>query len=75
MVLLLLKRFLLLLMIAIVPTGLTAASYWGAQQLLAATHRVIAPETIRLVSMIEFAAFLFIAVLEAKARWAARSSN
>jgi hypothetical protein len=72
---LILKRLLLLVMIAVVPLALTAASYWGALYVLAATHRVISADTIRLVTIVEFAGFFFIALLEAKARWSARPSN
>lgn len=72
---LVLKRILLLLMIPVVPAILAAASYWAAEFVLVRTHRFIAPETIRLVTIAEFCVFVFIAVLDAKARWAARPTN
>jgi hypothetical protein len=64
-----LKRLLLVIFVLTMPGILTALLYWGTGALLAATNRVIDPEIVRLAAMVEFAAFLFVAVLEAKDRW------
>lgn len=70
-----LKRIFLLLMIPVVPAILTVASYRAAEFVLARTHRFIAPETIRFVTIVEFCVFVFIAALDAKARWAVRPTK
>ncbi len=70
-----LKRFFLLIMVLVVPVALTAGSYVGAEYMLVETHRFIAPQTMRLVTIVEFAVFFFIAVLEARARWSAHPSR
>lgn len=67
-----LKRVLLVILVLTVPAALTALLYWGTGALLAATNRVIDPQLIRLAAILEFAAFSFIAVLEARDRWSAQ---
>jgi len=69
---LLAKRLYLLLTIPVIPAIMTGASYELAVFVLSRTHRYIAPETIRLVTAIEFCIFVFIAVLNVKGRWAAQ---
>jgi sterol desaturase/sphingolipid hydroxylase (fatty acid hydroxylase superfamily) len=69
------KRLLIVVMVLVVPAVLTALSYEGAELVLLKTNRYIDPETIRLVTLVEFAIFFFIALLDARARWAAHSSN
>jgi hypothetical protein len=66
-----LKRLLLVIFVLTIPAALTALLYWGTGALLAATNRVIDPEIVRLAAMLEFGAFLFVAILEAKDRWSA----
>jgi hypothetical protein len=66
-----LKRLLLVIFVLAAPPLLTALLYWGTGALLAATNRVIDPGIIRLAAGVEFMAFLFVAVLEAKDRWSA----
>lgn len=66
-----LKRLLLVVSALTVPAALTVLLYWGTGALLAATNRVIDPEIIRLAALLEFAAFSFVAVLEARDRWSA----
>jgi hypothetical protein len=67
-----LKRLLLVIFVLTMPALLTALVYWGTGALLAATNRVIDPEIIRLAAILEFAAFSFVAVLEARDRWSAK---
>jgi hypothetical protein len=64
-----LKRLLLVILVLVIPAAMTALLYWGTGALLAATNRVIDPQIVRLAAMVEFAAFLFVGVLEAKDRW------
>jgi hypothetical protein len=66
-----LRRLLLVIFVLTIPAALTALLYWGTGALLAATNRVIDPEIVRLAAMLEFAAFLFVAILEARDRWSA----
>jgi hypothetical protein len=67
-----LKRLLLVILVLAVPAALTALLYWGTSALLTATNRVIDPQIVRLAAMVEFAAFFFVALLEAKDRWSAK---
>ena len=67
-----LKRVLLVIFVLTIPAALTALLYWGTGALLAATNRVIDPQIVRLAAILEFAAFLFVAVLEARDRWSAQ---
>lgn len=67
-----LKRVSLVILVLTVPAALTALLYWGTGALLAATNRVIDPQIIRLAAILEFAAFSFVAVLEARDRWSAQ---
>jgi hypothetical protein len=66
-----LKRLALVIFVLAGPALLTALLYWGTGALLAATNRVIDPQIVRLAALVEFAAFFFVAVLEAKDRWSA----
>jgi hypothetical protein len=66
-----LKRVLLVIFVLVAPPLLTALLYWGTGALLAATNRVIDPQIVQLAALAEFAAFFFVAVLEAKDRWSA----
>ena len=54
------------------PVILTALLYWGTLALLAATNRVIDPEIVQYAAVGEFAIFFFVAMLEARSRWAAQ---
>ena len=63
------KRALLVIFVLVTPVILTALLYWGTGALLAATNRVIDPEIIRIAAAVEFAAFLLVAVMEARDRW------
>lgn len=72
---LIVKRLFILITMLVVPVLLTAASYKLAQFVLFKTHRYIDPETIQIVTIIEFAIFFFIALLDARERWAAHPSN
>ena len=67
-----LKRALLVIFVLTIPAALTALLYWGTGALLAATNRVIDPDIIRLAAILEFAAFSFVAMLEARDRWSAK---
>lgn len=67
------KRVLLVILVLAGPPLATALLYWGTGALLAATNRVIDPEIVRLTAVAEFAAFFFVAVLEAKDRWSIRT--
>ena len=67
-----LRRLLLVIFVLTAPAALTALLYWGTGALLAATNRVIDPDIIRLAAILEFAAFSFVAVLEARDRWSAQ---
>jgi hypothetical protein len=40
--------------------------------LLAATNRVLDPQIVQLAAVLEFAAFSFVAILEARDRWSAQ---
>ena len=66
-----LKRVGLVIFVLAVPAILTALLYYGTFALLAATNRVIDPEIVRYAAVAEFAAFFFVAILEAKGRWSA----
>lgn len=66
-----LKRGALVIFVLAGPALLTALLYWATGALLVATNRVIDPQIVRLAAAVEFAAFLFVAVLEAKDRWSA----
>jgi hypothetical protein len=66
-----LKRLLLVIFVLVTPAILTGLLYWATVALLAATNRVIDPDVIKYAAMAEFAAFLFIALLEARSRWSA----
>ena len=66
-----LKRLALVIFVLAGPASLTAFLYWATGALLAATNRVIDPQIVRLAAMVEFGAFFFVAVLEAKDRWSA----
>jgi hypothetical protein len=68
-----LKRLLLVILVLTLPAALTALLYWGTDALLAATNRVIDPQFVRLAAVLEFAAFTFVALLEAKDRWSAKT--
>lgn len=68
-----LKRLLLVIFVLAGPALATALLSWGTGALLAAANRVIDPEIVRLAAMVEFAAFFFVAVLEAKDRWSAQT--
>ena len=68
-----LKRLLLVILVLAGPALATALLTYGTGALLAATNRVIDPEIVRLAAVIEFAAFSFVAVLEAKDRWSAQT--
>jgi len=72
---LIVKRLLIVVMVLVLPAVLTGLSYEAAEFVLFKTNRYIDPETIRLVTMIEFAIFFFVALLDARARWAAYPSN
>jgi hypothetical protein len=64
-----LKRLLVVILVLTVPATLTALLYWATGALLAATNRVIDPQIVQLAAVLEFAAFTFVAVLEARDRW------
>ncbi len=64
-----LKRLLLVILVLTLPAALTALLYWATGALLAATNRVIDPQIIWLAAIVEFVAFSFVAVLEARDRW------
>jgi hypothetical protein len=64
-----LKRLLLVILVLTLPAALTALLYWATGALLAATNRVIDPFYVQLAAVLEFAAFTFVAVLEARDRW------
>ena len=64
-----LKRLLLVILVLTLPAALTALLYWATGALLAATNRVIDPQIIQLAAVLEFAAFTFVALLEARDRW------
>jgi hypothetical protein len=66
-----LKRLALVIFVLAGPALLTVLLYWATGALLAATNRVIDPQIVRLAAIVEFAAFFFVAVLEAKDRWSA----
>mgnify|MGYP001548460056 CR=1 FL=1 len=66
-----LKRLLLIIFVLAAPAILTYLLYFVTTALLAATNRVIDPQIVRLAAMVEFAAFFFVAILEAKDRWSA----
>ncbi len=66
-----LRRALLVIFVLVAPVVLTGLLYWGSLALLAATNRVIEPGTIHLTAAIAFAAFFFVAILEARSRWSA----
>ncbi len=66
-----LKRLMLVIFVLVVPAILTALLYYGTVALLAATNRVIDPNIITYAAVAEFAAFFFIAILEARSRWSA----
>ena len=63
------RRLLLVIFVLVTPGLLTALLYYVTAALLSAANRVIDPEIVRTAAIIEFAAFSFIAVLEAKDRW------
>ena len=68
-----LKRLLLVIFVLTVPAIMTALLSWGAGALLASTNRVIDPQIARAAAILEFAAFTFVALLEAKDRWSAKT--
>jgi len=70
-----LKRLLLVIFVLTTPFVLTGLLYWGTNALLAATNRVIDPQILRAAAVIEFIVFLLVAILEAKDRWSARTSE
>ena len=57
------------------PALLTWISYVAATCLLVDTNRYMAPQVLRIAGVLEFAAFFFITVLEAEARWTVGPSN
>lgn len=67
-----LKRAFLLIMLVLGPAVLTMLSYRAAEFVLVRTHRVIDPGILQLVTVCEFILFFLVAVLEVRARWAAR---
>jgi hypothetical protein len=64
-----LKRLLLVIFVLAAPAGITAALYFGAIALLAATNRVIDPQILRIVTLTGLGVLFVLAVLEAKDRW------
>ncbi len=66
-----LKRVVLVIFVLVAPVILAGLLYYGTVALLAATNRVIDPNIITYAAVVEFAAFLFIAILEARSRWSA----
>jgi hypothetical protein len=66
-----LKRLLLVIFVLAAPPIMTGLLYLGTNALLAATNRVIDPQIVYYAAAIEFVAFFFIAILEARSRWSA----
>lgn len=63
------RRTLLVVGAVIVPFAITAVLYVATLFLLAATSRTIDPQILQWAAVAEFAAFLFLMLLEVKSRW------
>jgi len=63
------KRLFLILILLGVPVLATAAIYRGTVYVLAATSRTIDPKLLIYAAVVEFAVFLWVAILEVRARW------
>jgi hypothetical protein len=66
-----LKRLLLVIFVLAAPPIMTGLLYLGTNALLAATNRVVDPQIVYYAAAIEFVAFFFISILEARSRWSA----
>jgi hypothetical protein len=64
-----LRRLLLLAVVLVVPVVVTAIFYVGTVYGLQVTQRTIDPQILKYCAMTEYAAFLFVALLEARNRW------
>jgi hypothetical protein len=63
------RRFLLIALVLALPVAATALLYAVTVYALHATDRTIAPQVLHYSAGVEYSAFLFLAVLEAKNRW------
>ena len=64
-----LRRLLLLVLMFAVPVVVTAAIYLLSIFLLQVTNRTIEPQVLHYAAIVEYAAFLLLAVLEVRNRW------
>ena len=64
-----LRRLVLIAVVLVVPVVAVALLYEVTIYVLAHTQRTIEPGILRLASGVEYAAFLFITLIEAKNRW------
>ena len=63
------RRFLLTVMLLVVPVVATAAIYFATTFLLHMTNRTIDPHVLHYSAMAEYAVFLLLTVLDVKNRW------
>ncbi len=63
------RRVFIVLFVLVIPPLLTAGMYVGTKYLLAATNHTIDPLVLTLTTYGELAAFVFVAILEARDRW------
>ena len=63
------RRSFLLIIVLVVPMVVTAFLYVLTIFGLHATNRVIDPQILRISAAVEYAVFLFTALLEARSRW------
>ena len=64
-----LRRIVLLLALLVVPVTLAGLLYEATLYGLTATNRTIEPNILHYSLVIEYAAFLFVMILEVRSRW------
>ena len=64
-----LRRALLVGLVLIAPSAVTALLFVASEAMLHATHRVVEPQLLWYAAAIELPVFLVFAVLDAKNRW------
>ena len=63
------RRFILILFMLLVPPLLTALLYFGSEKILILGHKVADPRVLNFAAFAEILLFYFGAVLEVKDRW------
>lgn len=63
------RRTFLIVGALVIPPAVTALLYVATLFLLSATSRTIDPHVLQWAAVVEFAAFLFLMLLEVRSRW------